>query len=33
MIVHNEVNVQVELANKPDDRTASYKHPTGRTFV
>ena len=33
MIVHNKVNVQGELANKLDDRTASYKHPTGRTFV
>ena len=33
MIVHNKVNVQGELANKPDDRTVSYKHPTRRMFV
>ena len=33
MIVQNEVKVQVELANKTDNHTVSYKHRTGRTLV
>ena len=33
MIVQNEVKVQVELANKTDNHTVSYKHCTGRTLV
>ena len=33
MIAQNEVNVQGELANKPDDRTVLYKQHTGRTLV
>ena len=33
MIAQNEVYVQGELANKTDDRTASYKHRTGRTLL
>ena len=30
MIVQNKINVQGELANKTDNHTVSYKHPTGR---
>ena len=33
MIAQNEENVQVELANKTDNRTFSYKHRTGRTLA
>ena len=35
MITQNEMNVQLanELANKTDNRTASYKHRTGRILV
>ena len=33
MIAQNEINVQGELANKTDNRTASYKHCTGRILV
>ena len=33
MIAQNEVNVQREVANKPDDRTVSYKQRTGRTLI
>ena len=33
MIAQNEVNVQGELAKETDNRTVSYKHRTGRTFV
>ena len=29
----NEVNMQWELANEPDNRTDSYKHRIGRTLV
>ena len=33
MFAQNGVNVQGELANKTDNRIASYKHRTGRTLV
>ena len=33
MIAQNEVNVQREVTNKPDDRTVSYKQRTGRTLI
>ena len=33
MTTQNEINVQGELANKTDNRTASYKHRTGRIVV
>ena len=33
MITQNEVNVRGELANKPDDRTVSYKQHSGRTLA
>ena len=33
MIAQNKINVQGELANKTDNRTASYKHRIGRTLV
>ena len=33
MIAENEINVQGELADKTDNRTASYKHRTGRILV
>ena len=33
MITQNEMNVQGELANKTDNRTASYKHRTRRILV
>ena len=29
-IAQNEINFQVELANKTDNRPVSYKHPEGR---
>ena len=29
----NDVNVQEELGNKTDNRTASYKHRTERTLL
>ena len=33
MTAQNEVNVLVELENKTDNRTVSYKHCTGRILV
>ena len=33
MIAQNEVKVQGELANKTNNRTALYKHCTGRILV
>ena len=33
MIAQNEINVQIELANKTDNRTVSLEHCTGRILV
>ena len=33
MIAQNEINVQGGLTDKTDNRTASYKHRTGRILA